>query len=49
MKSYLLIQNDIIQDTLELEQLGLNQEEIEGYFEFFFNEYFPDTKEIILN
>lgn len=45
-------QNDFLNDINELLKIGLTEEEIEGYKEFFFEEYFPtpvNEKDIIWN
>lgn len=37
---------DLEEDKQDLLELGLSNEEIEGYEEFYFSEYFPMEKEI---
>jgi len=49
MRSYLLVQEEIKEDIIKLQELGLTEEEIEGFLEFYFDEYFPDEKSIIIN
>lgn len=42
MESWLIVKNELDNDILELQNLGLNEEEIEGYLEMFWENYFPD-------
>ena len=43
---YLDAANDLIKDKLELREIGLLEEEVEGYEEFFFSNYFPNHEEV---
>ena len=41
MSYSILNQNDLLNDIDDLLNLGLTEEEIEGYVELFFDNYFP--------
>jgi len=43
---YLLISLEMEQDRRELEELGLSPLEIEGYFECFAENYFPELNSL---
>ena len=40
---YLQLMAEIQQDKLDLMKLGLTQEEVEGYIEFYADKYFPPS------
>lgn len=42
----ILIQLELQQDIKELKKLGLLEEEIHGYLEFFSDSYFPPKKKV---
>ena len=43
--TYLLAANELVSDKEERRAMGLSEEEIEGYEEFFLAEYFPGILE----
>lgn len=46
MNADLLVQLELQLDIKELKELGLSQEEVEGYLDFFLDNYFPPKKEV---
>jgi len=38
---YLQAADELLQDKMDLREFGLTEEELEGYEDFFINEYFP--------
>lgn len=46
MIAYLLAASELIEDRAHLRSLGLSEEEVDGYEDFFFSNYFP-VKEIV--
>lgn len=43
---YLDAADELIRDKTELREAGLSEEEVEGYEEFYFDEYFPILEEV---
>jgi hypothetical protein len=43
--AYLLVLQEIEKDKKDLRKLGLTEEEIEGYIEFYAENFFPPPKE----
>jgi hypothetical protein len=46
---YNLIYLEMLNDIEQLKVLGLTEDEIEGYVEFFFDYYFPPEKKCLFN
>lgn len=44
---YLDAANELINDKEDLRKLGLTEEEVEGYAEFFHDRYFPTVVDVI--
>ena len=44
---YLEAVDELVEDRASLRHLGLTEEEIDGYEEFFYKNYFPTNKEDI--
>lgn len=42
---YLEVQNEILEDRDNLRYQGLTEEELDGYEEFFFENYFPHMED----
>lgn len=44
---YLIAADELVKDKSSLRHMGLSEEELVGYEEFFFREYFPANQEEI--
>jgi hypothetical protein len=49
MEYSILDQNELLKDINDLILAGLTEDEIEGYVEFFFDNYYPPKNDIIFH